>query len=180
MKLIGVILNSDLTWKDKTDYITRRAYSKLWMIRRLKVLGASNKQLRDVYMKQVRSILEFAVPVWSGSITKEEDNRIERVQKSFCAIVLGKRYYDTSYKLALRKLNLNMLSERRLTITKSFAEKSSSHPKFQNWFKLSEMVGPNTRSEKFKYEHVKGYKDGLKKGPIAHMTNLINIKSDMP
>ena len=39
-------------------------------------MGASRKQLIDVYNKQVRSILEFAAPVWSGGLTESESNKI--------------------------------------------------------------------------------------------------------
>ena len=62
MKVLGVILTSDLSWKSNTKYITDRGYSKLWLLRRLKIIGANTKELTDVYNKQVRSILEYAVP----------------------------------------------------------------------------------------------------------------------
>ena len=62
-KLVGVIIRSDMKWCDNTDYICKKGYSRLWMIRRLKGLGADTKELLDVYQKQVRSVLEMAVPV---------------------------------------------------------------------------------------------------------------------
>ena len=49
--------------------IVDRANAKLWISRRLKKLGADRDDLKDVYIKQVRSILEFAVPVWHSSLT---------------------------------------------------------------------------------------------------------------
>ena len=61
-KLLGVKLRSDLRWVENTDYICKRGYSRLWMLRRLKALGATQTELVDVYEKQVRSILELAVP----------------------------------------------------------------------------------------------------------------------
>ena len=36
-----------------------RAYKKLWAIKRLKNQGAELNDLVDIYMKQVRSVLEF-------------------------------------------------------------------------------------------------------------------------
>ena len=51
------------------------------MARRLKKLGASTEDLKDVYCKQVKSILEFGVPVWNSALTKEHVADIERVQK---------------------------------------------------------------------------------------------------
>ena len=54
---------SYMKWYDNSDYICQKGYSRLWMIRRLKGLGASEAELLDVYQKQVRSVLELAVPV---------------------------------------------------------------------------------------------------------------------
>ena len=62
-KLLGVVLRSDLSWSSNTEYIVSRANKKLWFLRRLKTLGANTDDLKDVYIKQIRSIMEFAVPV---------------------------------------------------------------------------------------------------------------------
>ena len=87
MKLLGVVLRSDLSWRDNTDYMVERAYKKIWCLKRLKKLGANTIDLVDVYVKQIRSILEFAVPVWHPSLTNEDRLKIERVQKyAFCII----------------------------------------------------------------------------------------------
>jgi len=72
MRLVGLVVNEDLTWKDNTDSITKRAYKKIWILRRLKNLGAEKRTLRVVYFRHIRSILEFAVPVWNGAITQKE------------------------------------------------------------------------------------------------------------
>ena len=52
-KLLGVEIQSNLKWDLNTDYICTRAYSRIWMIRRLKTLGATAEELTDVYTKQV-------------------------------------------------------------------------------------------------------------------------------
>ena len=57
--LLGVVLRSDLSWASNTEYIVKRAYNKLWCLRRLKKLGADPSDLLDVYCKQVRIILEY-------------------------------------------------------------------------------------------------------------------------
>ena len=50
MKLLGVIITSDLKWKENTDFITKKAYSRLWLIKRLKQMGASTRALLDTYL----------------------------------------------------------------------------------------------------------------------------------
>ena len=85
-------------------------------------MGASDEDILDVYCKQIRSILEFAVPVWNSSITGENISDIERVQKTALHIILGDRY--VSYSNALRLSGLDKLSNRRRKFCLSFAKKS--------------------------------------------------------
>ena len=70
MKLLGIVIRNDLSWKSNTQEMTMKAYKKLWMIRRLILNGASLVDLTDVYIKQVRSVLEYGVPVWNSNLTK--------------------------------------------------------------------------------------------------------------
>ena len=76
MKLLGVIVRSDLKWWSNTEYMVKKANSRLWTMRRLKNLGASEDDLLDVYTKQICSVLELAVPVWQSDriCSKSNDN----------------------------------------------------------------------------------------------------------
>ena len=53
-----------MKWKLNTANLVTKANKKLWIVRRLKYLGAERKDLVDIYVKHVRSILELAVPAW--------------------------------------------------------------------------------------------------------------------
>lgn len=92
VKLLGVVIRSDLSWSANTDHIVTRANSKLWFLRRLKTLGADYDDLKDIFIKQIRSILDFAVPVWHSSLTGEDRLRIERIQKTAMHIIQGSQY----------------------------------------------------------------------------------------
>ena len=61
-------MSQDLRWNKNTDFICNKATQKLWIIRRLKKFKLNTNQLVDVYKKEVRSILEYAVPVWHSGI----------------------------------------------------------------------------------------------------------------
>ena len=52
VKLLGVVLTSDLSWAANTKYIVDRCNSKLCTIRRPKKLGANRDDLLEVYYKQ--------------------------------------------------------------------------------------------------------------------------------
>ena len=121
VRLLGLIIRSDMKWHSNTDNMVTRANKKLWMLRRLKSLGAENEDLVDVYIKQVRCLLELAAPAWQGAITQAERLDIERIQKSALYIILAEEY--ESYKLALKKLDLDDLESRRYKLCLKFGKK---------------------------------------------------------
>ena len=171
MKLLGLTIRNDLSWKPNTLNMIKRAYKKLWAIKRLKSQGAELNDLVDIFIKQVRSILEFGVPVWNAGITQAEVIDIERVQKSFLQIAMGQKYLD--YKTALEKSNLETLASRRLKLCKKFADKASKHPKHSKWF-VKNHPRPNTRSIQQMYKIPTCRLTRTKKGPIPYLTYLLN------
>ena len=46
MKVLGVMLTSDLKWNSHTNHIITKAFKKVWMLRRLKTLGTALPELR--------------------------------------------------------------------------------------------------------------------------------------
>ena len=40
MKLLGVMLRSDLKWQDNTEHIIRKSFQRMWILRNLKRYGA--------------------------------------------------------------------------------------------------------------------------------------------
>ena len=171
MRLLGLVITPDMKWSANTDFIVKRAYKKLWVMRRLKGLGAGVDELKDIYIKQVRSLLELAVPAWHGAISQADKMDIERVQKAAFHIILGNEYL--SYKNALHTLDLLSLDSRRDNLCLKFARKASRHPKHQNWFKVNSMK-VNTRQEKSKYCKVVAQKNRYKTSPISYLTSLLN------
>ena len=146
-KLLGVVLTSGLKWKENTQYIIQRCNSKVWMLRRLKKLGASKDDLIDVYFKQIKNILESAPPVWNPSLTDDDIINLERVQKTVLHMILGDNYM--SYSSALKISGLQKLSERRKKLSLAFAKKAVKSSKLHNWFRLNPNQGGITNQPKF-------------------------------
>ena len=141
------------------------------ILRRLKNLGAQEVDLLEVYTKQIRCVLELAVPAWQPSITQEERINIERVQKSACHIILGDTYH--SYENALQHLGLDNLETRRTKLSYKFALKSEKHEKFKFWFKpIKKSI--NTRMEPNKCQDVRAKHSRLFNSPISYLTRLLN------
>ena len=160
-----------MKWKSNTLNIVKKASKQLWVLRRLKNLGATSSTLLKVYTMQIRSILEFGVPAWQGSLTLGQKTDLERVQKCAVHIMLGKNY--SSYETALESLNLENLEDRRVRLCLKFALKAEAHPKFQNWFQKSEKTY-NTRN-RVKYKEIQSRNDRYKKSPLGYLTKLLNI-----
>ena len=57
-------------------------------MRRLKILDLEIDILLDFYLKEIRSILEYGVPVWHSGLSRILSNKIERVQKICVSIIL--------------------------------------------------------------------------------------------
>ena len=177
-KLLGVKIQSDLKWNDNTNYICQKGFSRLWILRRLKSLGATVAELMDVYGKQVRSVLELAVPVWHPALTKYESRQIERVQRSAFYVILGEEYQN--YENALDILGSETLDDRRVKLCQKFARKAIRNPKYTNWFcpdnrgsfQNIKTRGYQTKSFNVKPVHTRTYR--FEKSPIPYMTKLLN------
>ena len=104
IRLLGLIIRKDLKRTANTDYIVKKANGRLWTLRRLKNLRATQEDLLDVYLKKVRSVLELGVPACHCSLTQAETRDIEWVQKSTLHIVLGNEYISYRHALDVVKL----------------------------------------------------------------------------
>ena len=172
IKLLGVLLSTDLKWRKNTDYITSKAYKKLWIIRRLKDKGMKTQDLIDIYNKQVRSVLEFAVPVWNSKLTKQQIKDIERVQKTFLYTIQEQDY--TQYNESLKFFNMESLATRRQILCEKFAHKAANHPKHQKWFTLNKPPARKTRSTKTKYKEPPFNTNRFRDSPIPYLTRILN------
>ena len=122
IKLLGVIVSQDLRWNLNTEYICMKARQKLWILRRMIKLDLDASKVFDTYTKEVRSILELAVPVWHSRLTKQNNQDIERIQKLAFQIILQESYQ--SYPLACSHFGAKTLYERRIKLCSKFATKN--------------------------------------------------------
>ena len=60
------------------------------------------EHIADTYIKEIRSILELAVPVWHSGLTIKHSRDIERIQKVALYIILGENFinYDVACSLS--------------------------------------------------------------------------------
>ena len=173
-KLLGVMITDDLRWRANTDFICKRAYKRMWTLRRMKKLDVEPLVILDVYMKEIRAVLELAVPAWHSGLTKRQAADIERVQRVACSIILSNSKTGTcdfSYDMALSKLGLEPLEIRRRKLCETFARKTikSRH---------SSMFSPNinqysTRNREAYFSHMARTRR-CHNSPLNYLTRLLN------
>ena len=169
VKLVGVIVSQDLKWFQNTSYICKKARSRLWILRRMKNMELGEFQLFDVYSKEIRSILEMAVPVWHSGITNQQRMDIESIQKVAFKIILGNKYQD--YKSACVRFNTETLHNRRIKLCYKFAKKNmkSDHSFFE---KVDSNV--NTRQKRNIVKEYKCNFGRFAKSSLPYLAKLLN------
>ena len=124
----------------------------------------------DLYNKQIRSILEYAAPVWSPGLSNYDRDEFERIQKSTFQI----RFCNNKYEKILTIYNLQSLEERRSEIGRKFADKSSKNVNFQSWFQ--ENKNPYKTRNNMSYKPVFCRTNSWKNSSIPFMTEILNNK----
>ena len=71
-----MIVSSDQRWVKNTQYIYQRDMERIC----------------DTYVKEIRSILKLAIPVWHSRLTLKLSGDIERIQKGALSIICGESY----------------------------------------------------------------------------------------
>ena len=128
--------------------------------------------LKNIYILYIRSILEQSCNVWHTSLSQENTDSLERVQKSAFRIILGEKY--KTYENSLKCLDLQTLQDRRDNLFEEFTVKNYKDQKFEKHFIESDK---NYQSKlrkygKFKVTHAKS--DRLKLSTIVQMQYKVN------
>ena len=124
-KLLGTIVTNDLKWRENTDSLVKKAYQRMQLLHRTSNFGASTEDLKQIYTTFIRSVLEQSCAVWHSSLTQEDSDNLERVQRSAVKLILNNQNID--YNLALAKLKMDNLSTRRnILCERKFCKKMHS------------------------------------------------------
>ena len=70
-KLLGTIITSDLKWDKNTNYIIKKAYAKMELLRKLSGFGAPISDLKTIYLTFIRSQCEQSSNVWHSGLTNK-------------------------------------------------------------------------------------------------------------
>ena len=169
-KLLGLIIRDDLSWKSNTSELTRKAYSRMIILKKLVQFDVPIEDLFHIYILYIRSVIEQSAVVWHSSITKGERNDLERTQKVALRIMLGSNY--SSYNDALNFTGLETLADRRQKLCFNFAKKCVKNNATAWMFPEKYQLVDTRHPEKFLVTKAKT--DRLRKSAIPYMQKLLN------
>ena len=109
-KLLGIVVQSSLKWSEHVQYMCYKASKSLYLLKRLRRAMLSEDDLVYFYCTVVRPILEYACCVWHSSLTRQQSDCIEQIQKRALGIIFG---FSLSYSDKLAIAQLELLSDRR-------------------------------------------------------------------
>ena len=52
MKLLGVVIRSDMQWHSNTSNIISKCYSRMWLLRNLKKYGSEEHHMLETYINK--------------------------------------------------------------------------------------------------------------------------------
>ena len=137
-KLLGTYIENDLTWDRNCNELIKKVNCRMQLLHKCKEIGSSKEEMVLLWILYCRSILETSCIVWGSSLTDENIYNIERLQKSFCKMVLEQKYKN--YENALLTLNLKSLENRRKQLSLKFAKDAIEYDTMRDIFYENVMI----------------------------------------
>ena len=163
-KLLGVMVNDKLTWDSNTSYLVKRANARMRLLHKLVDFGVPQEDLVCIYILYVRSILEQSCQVWHSSLTLENFQDLERVQKNALRIILKENY--VSYSNALDIAGIPTLFERRALLCLKFAKSCLKNEEMRNIFPINAVSSNMETRFREKYKVTASKTDRLKNSAV--------------
>ena len=98
-KMLGVIVRNDFSWKSHVKKMLEKCSKTFFPIIMLKRAGIPIDQLLLYYTATIRSVLEYAAPVWHHELFETHKKQLENMQKKILRIITGD--YIQKYKKTL-------------------------------------------------------------------------------
>ena len=146
-KILGVTLSMDCTFTEHVEKVIKAGNASLQTLVLMRRFGCDTQSLKNAYITYVRPLLEYAVAVWGPFVqsTHYLCDDLESLQKRAVNIIVGNRSDD--YNKLLQELNLESLSDRRLSLIMSLGKSLLSSPHHRLILPPDAPVNQRTRSQ---------------------------------
>ena len=151
--------------------VLKIAYGRLWTISRLKSAEVSDDDIFHFYSMKIRSVLEYAAPVFTSMLTSQDICDIEQIQKIVLKVILGDSY--SSYESACSRLTTISLEDRRRQLSLKFAMACLKSPQHKHLFK--QRISTYYKLRKLKsFEVPFCHTERYFPSPVPYLTRLLN------
>lgn len=137
IKLLGIQIDSNLTFTNHIQTITRKANSAIYKILKFRALGYSQKDLEMLYNAYVKSLLEYGMCVWGGA-QKTTLYRIDNIQRRAIRLGILRKFTPIKDKI--------QTSDERLY--QEILEQGEKHPLYKYIPKRTDYASNRLRSRK--------------------------------
>ena len=120
----------------------------------------------------IRSVAEYCAVVFHASLTLEESQKLEMIQKTCLKVILGDMF--VSYTAALEMCGLQTLAERRKKRCLDFALKCAKHPKMEKLFPLKKEKSTHYLRQKEIFEVNFASTTSYKNSAVPYCQRLLN------
>ena len=86
-KLLGLTIANDLTWNDHVTEITKKASKRCYFLTQLKRAGNPKQDLALFYVLCMRSVIDYAAPVFFNSLPQYIKNELVQLKKRAKSII---------------------------------------------------------------------------------------------
>ena len=93
MKILGTVITNTLSWTENWTRIIKKVNARMLLLRKVWSFGSTQEEMVQLWKTFCLSILEQSWAVWGNGLTAKNEEDLERTQKTFCKIVLGKKNY---------------------------------------------------------------------------------------
>ena len=176
-KLLGVVINNKLTWDDNTEYLVKRANSRMRILHKLVSFSVPVDDLINIYILYIRSIVEQSCQVWHSSLTLDNMQDLERIQKNALRIILQDDYKN--YNNALCVTGLKPLSDRRNELCIRFAKACVKNDQTKSMFPLNPTSYDVITRQRERFKDTKCNTKRFQSSAIPFMQNLLNTETFM-
>ena len=111
--ILGLTVSASLKWTEHVDTITTKARKRIYILRKMMNNGFDYEIILDIYMKEIRSVLEYGCVVFHYGLTKELSDKIESVHKLVLYLISKFLEIDLSYMENCILYNMEPLELRR-------------------------------------------------------------------
>ena len=137
--MLGVKLNGKLDWNSHVNFVKKKCCQRFHALRRLKPF-LPPRELHSVYTAHIRSLIEYACPVFSG-LNKTTSDTLQRIDDRAHRIIFGARPYPC---------NCQNINQRMQFLSVNLFNKITTHSKHL----LHHNIPPHLRTKPKQHQNI--------------------------